>query len=159
MNDDTNDEELNYNDFDFEENGVNIRIPDPVKKEQLLEDDRSEEDIEIEKAIHLSINEYEKNIKEYEEYERKIMNFYETEKNRRQELFKNVIVNMQRLSKYDNEIKDIYDILREIIEFYCEQKIETYTLDEITYVRIFKTLGIIRIDKDIIDLLREIIIM
>lgn len=145
--------------FNFEENEDNIRIPEPVKKEQLLEDDRSEEDIEIEKAINLSINEYEKNIKEYEEYERKLMEFYETEKKRRQELFKNVIVHIQRLSKYDNEIKDIYEILREIIEFYCEQKIETYTLDEITYVRIFKTLGIIRIDKDIIDLLREIIII
>ena len=153
--------EIKHVTFDFEEkeNEDNIRVPDPVKTEQLLEDDRSNEDIEIETAILLSIKEYEENREKNEEYERKIFEEYETEKKRRQELFKNIMVHLLRLSKYDKEIKDLYDILREIVDAYCELKIETYTLDEITYATMIKILGIIRIDKDIIKLLKEIIIM
>ena len=135
-----------------------IRPPDEVIRGQLIEDNKSNDDKEIEEAIHLSLQELNKEKISQIKYEEEIMNNYTNEVNRRKEIFKDFLFHLNKISKFDKEISTIYDIIEPIIESYCNQMIDKCELDKITYDKIFNTLKNIRNTKLVIEVLRTIIV-
>jgi len=135
-----------------------IRPPDEVIRGQLIEDNKSNDDKEIEEAIHLSLQELNKEKISQIKYEEEIMNNYTNEVNRRKEIFKEFLFHLNKISKFDEEIRAIYDIIEPIIESYCNQMIDKCELDKITYDKIFNTLKNIRNTKLVIEVLRTIIV-
>ena len=110
-----------FNYFDQE-----IRVADEIKREQLLEDNKSIFDKEIEKAIYLSMqNARDEEIKNFK-FEEEVINKYYIETELRREIFANLLLNMKKLFKFDKDIKEIYDIIEPIIDSYCNQYITKY---------------------------------
>lgn len=136
----------------------NIRPPDEVKMEQLLEDTRSDFEKEIEQAIYLSFQEVRNEQEISRKYEEQLMQEYNNEVNRRKEIFTKFIFDLNRLIKIDKDIKEIYDIVEPIIDSYCLQHLEICELDEITHEKIFNLLSKIRTDKSAVEILKRIII-
>lgn len=140
------------NDFD------NIRAPDRVKMETLLEDNRSEFDKQIDDALYLSIQELREKEEIYKKYEEELVNEYSRITIERREQFRGLLFDLNKLIRYDKDVKEIYNIIEPIIDSYCCQYIKYYEFDEITYNRIFKIIGNLRTHKDNIQLLKTILI-
>lgn len=136
----------------------NVRPPDKPKKEQLLQDNRSEYEKQIDEALCLSIIEFRKQQEINEKYENDIINEHIKMTNERKELFRKFLFDLNKLIKLDNEVKEIYGILEPIINSYCEQYISNCEIDSLSYNRIFKVIGNIRTNKNAIELLQKIII-
>jgi len=154
----------------------NIRPPDKVKRDQLLDDyftnenenenenendnynDKNIFEKETEDAIYLSLYELNEQQKKNKAYEDEIIDRYLNETNQRREKFRELLEDMNKISKYDKELKEIYDIIEPIIDLYCNQYIEFYDFDTETYAKIFKIMGTLRNSKQKIELLKTIII-
>jgi hypothetical protein len=136
----------------------NIRPPDDVVRETLLEDTRSDFEKQLDETMYLSMQEinYQQDI--YHQYEEQLVKNYALESNRRNEIFKKFLFNLNKVGKFDNEVREIYNILDPIIESYCGQYIETCELDGETYDKIFDTLKKIRNDQQAFDALKTIIL-
>jgi len=136
----------------------NIRPPDEVRVEQLLEDTRSEYDKQIDEAINLSMLDIIEKQNINLQYEEQLIKEYNDENNRRKDYFTKFLFDLNKLGKIDKEIREIYEIIEPIIESYCSQYIQICELDIETYEKIFKLLGKIRTDKNAIETLKGIII-
>ena len=136
-----------------------IRPPDDVVSEQLLEDNRSEFEKQMDEAMYLSMQEMKQQRDINREYEEQLLKDYAAETNRRTELFKDFLLNLKKIGKFDNEVREIYEILDPIIDSYCGQCIETCELDEETYDNILKTLNKIRNNPLALDTLKTIILI
>ncbi len=134
---------------------MEYRQPDESIREQLLPDSRSEFQKQLDQALLLSLKEEDEKLLKHEE---EIINNYNAETNRRTELFKTLLFDLNKLIRFDKDIKDIYNIIEPVIHSYCFQYIETIELDAITYDKIFTTLCGIRTNKNNIDLLRSILL-
>ena len=136
----------------------NIRPPDEVVRETLLEDTRSDFEKQMDEAMYLSMQEMKQQREINEQYEEQLLKNYADETKRRINLFKNFMANMTKLCKFDNEVREIYNILDPIIESYCGLYFETCELDGGTYDKIFDTLKKIRNDQQALDTLKTIIL-
>jgi len=136
----------------------NIRPPDEVVRETLLEDTRSDFEKQIDEAMYLSMQEINQQREINREYEEQLLKDYADETKRRKEIFKDFLFNLNKIGKFDKEVRDIYDILDPIIESYCGRYFETCELDEGTYDKIFDTLKKIRNDQKAFDTLKTIIL-
>lgn len=136
----------------------NIRPPDAVISEQLIEDNRSEFEKQMDEAMYLSMQDMKERRDINREYEEQLLKEYAAEKNRRNELFKDFLFNLIKISRFDKEIREIYEIIEPIIESYCGQYIETFALDETSYDIIFNTLKKIRNNQQALDILKTIIL-
>lgn len=137
----------------------NIRPPDEIKVEQLLEDTRSEYEKQIDEAMYLSFQEIKNQEELYKKYEEQLLRDHNDETNKRNEHFKKFLFDLNKLSKIDKEVKNIFNIIEPIIESYCLQYIQTCELDIETYEKIFKLLDKIRTDKSAVETLKTIIII
>jgi hypothetical protein len=149
------------------DNNINedkVRSPDKVKREKLIDDFSYKDDLEerdddeFNYAIHLSINEVQKQEELNKKFEDKLINNYHNLLKERKEIFHPLLLELIRLSKYDKEIKEIYEIVEPIIEAYCMQYFDFTELDETTYDQIFKVLSSIRINKNSIEILKTILV-
>jgi len=138
-------------------NEDNIRPPDEVVREQLLEDTRSEYEKEIEEAIYLSCQDIREKQDLSEKYEKQLIKDYNEESNKRRQIFEKLLFDLNKVGKIDKEIREIYDIIEPIVESYCSQYIHNYEFDVETYEKIFKSLGKIRTDKSAVEFLKTII--
>jgi len=150
-------------DSSFNDYQGNIRPPDNIKREILIQDTLpiDENDIQLKEALYLSLqeNSIQENINKLNNlYEEKIKNEYINELIKRKELFYTLLFEFNKLIKYDKEIKEIYEIIEPVIDAYCNQYIEYYEIDEITYDKIFKVIRTIRTNKNIIESLKNILI-
>jgi hypothetical protein len=143
-----------YEDNDFD----NIRSPDKVKTERLLEDTRSQFDKEIDEVIYLSTQELREQYEENKKYEEYLLNEYSKITIERREQFRGLLLALNKLIRYDENIKEIYNIIEPIIDSYCVQYITYCEFDNITYDRIFSIIASIRTQKNNIELLKKIII-
>lgn len=134
-----------------------VRQPDNVVREQLLNDDRSEFQKQIDEAIYLSVQELNNQRILYKEFEDQLVKDYTNETNRRTELFKDFLFNLNKIGKFDREVQEIFNILDPIIESYCNQFIQTCEMDQETYDKIFNTLRKIR-NQTTVDILKSIIL-
>ena len=142
-----------FNDFEDE-----VRAPDEVKRERLIEDNRSEFDKQMDEALFLSLQEI-KNVEEVnKQYEELIIKNYNDEINTRKEKFQQLLLDMNKFMRFDKDIKEIYELIEPIIESYCNQYIEFIELDVDTYDRIFKIIVTIRTNKKNLENLKIIII-
>jgi hypothetical protein len=136
----------------------NVRAPDNIKKEQLLEDNRSEYEKQEEDARYWSLLEFNEQKELNEKYEEDLI----IEHNRiiieRKNLFRGFLFDLNKLTRFDKDMKEIYEIIEPIIDYYCAQYMKQCELDPITYDRIFKVIGNIRTDKNAIELLKNVII-
>jgi len=140
---------------DFEDN---IRPPDEVRTERLMEDTRSDFQKEMDEAMYLSMQEMKQVQDINAQYEEEIMKQYNEETIRRKEIFTKFLLDLNRLNKIDKEVREIYEIVEPIIDSYCLQYIQICELDSETYEKIFKLLGKIRTDKNAIEILKTIIL-
>ncbi len=140
------------------DNEDNIRPPDGVINEQLLEDTRSEYEKQIDEAIYLSCQEMREKDILSRNYEEQILKDYSEETNKRKQTFEKFLFDLLKVSKIDREVREIYDIVEPIIESYCSQCINICELDIETHEKIFKLLGKIRTDKSAVEILKTIIV-
>lgn len=136
----------------------NIRKPDEVIRETLIEDNRDNYEKQIDEAMYLSMQEMNQERVINHQYEEKLLKDYADERNRRVNLFKNFMANITKLCKFDNEVREIYNIIDPIIESYCGQFIESCELDQQTYDKIFDILKKIRNDQQAFATLKTIIL-
>jgi len=149
--------ELNNNDNN-DNNDNNVRVPDLVKKEQLIQDTRSEYEKQMDEALYLSIQDFKKQEEINEKYEEQIINEHARIIGERKELFREILFDLNKLTRFDKDIKEIYEIIEPIIDYYCAQYINQYEIDSETYDRIFKVIGNVRTNKNNIELLKKLII-
>jgi hypothetical protein len=139
------------------DNEDNIRQPDEVVREQLLEDTRSDYEKDIEEAIYLSCQDFKEKEDLIQKYEDQLIKDYNEESNKRRQTFEKLLFDLNKVGKIDKEIRETYDIIEPIIESYCSQYIYNYEFDVETYEKIFKSLGKIRTDKSAVEFLKTII--
>ena len=135
----------------------NIRSPDEVKVERLLQDNRSEFDKQIDEAMYLSIQDFRDQEELYKNYEAEILKESLCISIERRGQFKGLLFDLSKLIRYDEDIKEIYNIIEPIIDSYCGQVITHYEFDNLTYDRIFKVIGNIRTHKENIDILKQLL--
>ena len=136
----------------------NVRAPDKNKKEQLLQDNRSEYEQQEEDARYWSLLEFNEQKELNEKYEEDTINEHKRIIIERRELFRGFLFDLNKLTRFDKDMKEIYEIIEPIIDCYCAQYMKQCELDPITYDRIFKVIGNIRTDKNAIELLKNVII-
>lgn len=137
----------------------NIRQPDNAFKETLLEDTRSDFEKQMDEALQLSMHEINQQLNINKKYEEQLLKDYYTEIERRTNIFKNFLFNINKVGKFDNKIEEIYNIIDPIIDSYCGQFIDNCKLDKETYNKIFDTLKQIRNDQQAFDILKTIILI
>ena len=137
----------------------NIRQPDNAFKETLLEDTRSDFEKQMDEALQLSMQEINQQLNINKKYEEQLLKDYYTEIERRTNIFKNFLFNINKVGKFDNKIEEIYNIIDPIIYSYCGQFIDNCKLDKETYNKIFDTLKQIRNDQQAFDILKTIILI
>ena len=138
-----------------------IRAPDKVIKETLIHSDsniQTEYDIELEKALKISMDEYFGLCKNSEDYETQIIEEYNKEMLNRQKLINPIIFEIERISKYDKSYVELYQLLEPILQLYIQQYLNYYEFDFDTYNQIFNKLSTIRLNKEKLDLLKIIFI-
>ncbi len=140
------------------DNEDNIRPPDEVVREQLLEDNRSDFEKQIDEAIYLSYQDIKEKQDLSRKYEEQILKDFNEETNKRKQIFEKFLFDLNKVGKFDKEIGVIYEIIEPIIESYCLQYINICELDVETHEKIFKLLGKIRTDKSAVEILRTIIL-
>jgi len=146
-----------------------IRQPDPVKRETLIEqfdnfnnmynnnfdnnifedidDNYNQYDIEFHRVLQLSRDEYE-------------IVAQQTENERRQRvgILLNIKQRLLRVKGFDMDNNKIYEMIISIIEMYEKEKINTLGVDKENYNAIFNVIQLIRFEKDEIELLKDIIV-
>jgi hypothetical protein len=142
----------------FNDNEDNIRPPDDIISEQLLEDTRSEYEKQIDEAIYLSCQDIREKEILSRKYEEQLIKDYNEEINKRRQTFEKFLFGLKKVGKMDNEVREIYEIIEPIIESYCSQCINICELDLETYEKIFKILGKVRTDKVAVEILKTIIL-
>lgn len=141
------------------DNEDNIRLPDEIISDRLLEDTRNDYEKELDEAINLSYQELLEKQDLSRKYEEQIIKDYNEETLKRKTTFEKLLLDLNKLSKLDKEVREIYNIIDPIIECYCSQYINICILDVETHETIFKLLSKIRTDKNAVELLKTIIIL
>jgi hypothetical protein len=129
-----------------------IRSPDESKREILINDSKSNEELELESTILQSLQ-------EEEEYYNVQLNTLMNQIKCRREMFKNIEFTIKRVGAFDKNILEIYGLIEYVIDSYCSGNIENYKYDKITYDKIFNTLLKIRLSESEINLLKSIILI
>jgi hypothetical protein len=145
-------------DFSFNDVENNIRPADKVFKEQLIEDNRSDFEKEIDEALRISLEEAIKLNNLNNDYEEELIQKFKKEKLERKEMFAKFLLDLNRIIRLDKDVKDVYEIIEPIIDGYCNQLIDICEFDGETYDKIFKVLSTVRTDKKCVDILKTIII-
>lgn len=143
----------------FSDNEDNIRPPDAIVSDQLLEDTRSDYEKQIDEAIYLSCQEMREKEILARKYEEQLLTEYNEETNKRKKIFEKFLFDLHKVGKIDKEVREIYEIIEPIIDSYCNQFIRICELDVEMYEKIFKLLGKVRTDKPAVEILKTIIVI
>jgi hypothetical protein len=114
----------NYSEYNDE-----IRQPDSVISEQLLNDTRSEFQKQMDEAMYISLQEIKKYEESNQKYENELIQQYVEETTRRKELFTSFLFDLNRLMKFDNEVREIYQIIEPIIDSFVLDSVLSGILD------------------------------
>ena len=85
-----------------------IREPDEVIREQLIEDTRCEFQKQMDEAMYLSMQEAIQQEKVFQEFEEQVINDYLRETTSRKELFQKLFIDINKIVKFDKDIKEVY---------------------------------------------------
>jgi hypothetical protein len=145
-------------DFSFNDVDNTVRPADKVFKEQLIEDNRSNFEKEVDEALRLSLEEAINLNNLNKDFEEELIQKFKKEKLERKEIFTKFLLDLNRIIRLDKDVKNIYEIIEPIIDGYCNQLIDICEFDEETYDKIFEVLSTIRTDKKCVDILKTILI-
>ena len=127
-----------------------IRPPDKIKRETLLQDNRSVFDKQLDEALYQSLQLYQNEVQKHEELEKKLLQQQREEIEKRKNLVKPILFELNRISKFDPKINNIFEIIDPILDSYCGLAFEDCSLDKKTYHTIFNGLTKTRINMDIL---------
>ena len=141
----------------------NIRPPDQVKQERLIDDDFDimnpiiqNYDFDFDTILELSKNEY--NSLQEQEEEKAIELICNQAKEERQNKFNSIKTQLNKIILFDRDHLDYYELILSIIEMYESNVIHEYKTYEKEYTTIFKLLKTIRLPTDEIEELKKLII-
>jgi hypothetical protein len=153
------------------DNDDNIRTPDPVKIDRLIEDDYYTDDIknqifdnkinndDLNTVLELSKNEY-NNSQEQEEQkaiELICSQTKEEQKKERKNKFDKIKTQLNKIILFDRVHLEYYELVLSIIEMFESGAINEYKTNEKEYTTIFKLLKTIRLPNEEIENLKKII--
>lgn len=148
----------NINDLDFEEDELEVRAPDPVIKERLIDpyyntnsDFVQTSDADIAIILKQSLLEFE--LAE----EQRIKDLIVAERNTMTKKYNEIKQKLQKVQGHDTTNKELYNTIISIIELYEADVIDRYALDRISCNNVFKLLQSIRLTKEELCLLEELI--
>jgi hypothetical protein len=127
-----------------------IRPPDKIKRETLLQDNRSVFDKQLDEALYQSLQLYQNEVQKHEELEKKFLQQQREEIEKRKNLVRPILFELNRISKFDPKINNIFEIIDPILDSYCGLAFEDCSLDKKTYHTIFNGLTKTRINMDIL---------
>ena len=127
-----------------------IRPPDQPKSEQLLHDNRSDFDKQLDEALYQSLQLYQNEVQKYEELEKKLLQQQRQEIEKRKNLVRPILFELNRIRKFDPKINNIFEMIEPILDSYCGLAFEDCSLDKQTYNTIFNGLTKTRINMDIL---------
>jgi len=145
-------------DFSFNDLDNTVRPADKVFKEQLVEDNRSEFEKELDEALRISLEEAISLNNLNKDFEEELIQKFEKEKIERKEMFAKFLLDLNRIIRLDKDVKNVYEIIEPIIDGYCNQLIYMCEFDQETYDKIFKVLSTVRTNQTCVDILKTIII-
>jgi len=125
-----------------------IRPPDQPKSEQLLQDNRSDFDKQLDEALYESLQLYQDEVQKHEELEQKFIQQQREEIEKRKNLVRPILFELNRIRKYDLKIDEVFIMIDSILESYCGLEFEDCQLDKQTYNTIFNGLRKIRINME-----------
>ena len=157
------------NDYDND----NVRPPDPVRKERLVDygDNDNDNDNDNNDFANYNYNYLEstsddidrilkESLEEFElAEEQKIQEMMAIERSEKAKKYTSIKERLQKIQSYDISNKDTYGTIISIIELYEADFIESYLLDETSYNNIFKLLRTIRLTKEDLILLGSLIML
>lgn len=172
----------NQNDF-VSQIETDIRAPDPVVREQLINEQDNynnnytnvynneftnynipftpnnvaPEDQEDQDAEFNRILQESKAEFEFLE-EQKVKELIAIERNELTEKYRKIKQRLQKIQSYDTVNTETYNTIVTIIEMYEMQYVDTYSLDENSYANIFNLIKTIRLTKEEYDLLNALIV-
>jgi hypothetical protein len=142
----------------FNDDDDNIRKPDDIKIDNLLEESAFlSEDQEINMAILASIQDCKNYQKQQDEFENDIVEKYNVAREEREKQFQPFCNSLKKLAKYDKKIEEIVEIVNAIIDSYCLGIFQHCEIDGETYNKIFGELASVRVDKNAVELLKTIV--
>ena len=125
-----------------------IRPPDKIKRETLLQDNRSVFDKQLDEALYQSLQLYQNEVQKHEELEKKFLQQQREEIEKRKNLVRPILFELNRISKFDPKINNIFEIIDPILDSYCGLAFEECSLDNQTYHTIFNGLAKTRINME-----------
>ena len=154
------------NNFDDDDN--NIRQPDPVKIDRLIDDDTINPIVQnninnninntnFDTILELSKNEY--NLLQEQEEQKAIEFICNQTKQERQNKFNNIKTQLNKIILFDRDNIKYYELVLSIIELYELRIINEYKTNENEYTTMFKLLKTIRLPNEEIENLKKIILL
>lgn len=141
----------------------NIRLPDEVKIDRLIDDDDTMNHIiqnnnsDFDTILELSKNEY--NSLQEQEEQKAIELICNQTKQDRQNKFNNIKIQLNKIILFDRDNIHYYELVLSIIEMYELNVINEYKPYEKEYTTIFKLLKTIRLPTEEIENLKKIILL
>ena len=123
-----------------------IRPPDEPKRETLLQDNRSDFDKQLDEALYQSLQLYQAEVQKHEDLEQKFIQQQREEIEKRKNLVRPILFELNRIRKYDLKIDEVFVMIDSILDSYCGLEFEECQLDKQTYNTIFNGLTKIRIN-------------
>jgi hypothetical protein len=141
----------------------NIREPDPVKKEQLIDNNNIYDfnpiiqnyDDELDKALELSKKEFEFI---QDEQEKHVFELIKKEEEDRKNEFKTIKIKLSKILLFDRPNCGKYELILSLIQLYEENCIKEYKSIELEYNDLFKLLKSIRLTNQELESLRKLIV-
>ena len=125
-----------------------IRPPDQPKRETLLQDNRSNFNKQLDEALYESFKLYQAEVQKHEDLEQKFIQQQREEIEKRKNLVRPILFELNRIRKYDLKIDEVFVMIDSILESYCGLEFEECQLDKQTYNTIFNGLTKIRINME-----------
>ena len=148
-----------------DDNDLNIRSPDPVIRERLVDYGNNDDFANYNyNYLETNNNDIDRILKEsLEEFElaeeQKIQEMLAIARSEKAKKYTIIKEKLQKIQGHDLSNKDTYGTIISIIELYEADFIESYFLDEISFNNVFKLLRTIRLTKEDLDLLGSLIIV
>ena len=148
-----------------DDNDLNIRSPDPVIRERLVDYGNNDDFANYNyNYLETNNNDIDRILKEsLEEFElaeeQKIQEMLAIERSEKAKKYTIIKEKLQKIQGHDLSNKDTYGTIISIIELYEADFIESYFLDETSYNNVFKLLRTIRLSKEDLDLLYSLIML
>jgi hypothetical protein len=141
----------------------NIRPPDQVKIDRLIDDDDTmnpiiqNNNIDFDTILELSKNEY--NSLQEQEEQKAIEMICNQIKQEKQNKFNNIKTQLNKIILFDRDHLDYYELILSIIEMYELGVINEYKTHEKEHTELFKILKTIRLPNEEFENLKKIILL